>query len=156
MRKLSIIEADLSNKKHADAILKVTNMYARDPMGLGTPLPEAVKKNLITRMKEFPGTLCFIAFFDEEPAGVANCFYGFSTFNASKLINIHDLAVMPGHRGKGIGEALLAAVEEKGKEEGCCKITLEVREDNRAKALYERFGFSYGEPAMFFMSKSLL
>ncbi|MFO8066626.1 MAG: hypothetical protein R6U11_03490 [Bacteroidales bacterium] len=39
--------------------------------------------------------------------------------------------------------------------ENCCKVTLEVREDNRARNLYERSGFSYGEPRMFFMEKEV-
>jgi GNAT superfamily N-acetyltransferase len=155
MKKLEITEADLSNPVHADAILAVTDAYASDPMGKGNPLPDDVKMSLIQKMKEFPGTLCFIAFFDGEPAGIANCFFGFSTFNASKTINIHDLAVMPGYRGRGIGQALLASVEKKAAEEKCCKITLEVRQDNRAKKLYERSGFSYGDPTMYFMTKEL-
>jgi ribosomal protein S18 acetylase RimI-like enzyme len=79
----------------------------------------------------------------------------FSTFKAQKVINIHDLAVNPQFRGNGIGEALLAEVERKAKKENCCKVTLEVREDNRARNLYERAGFSYGEPRMFFMEKEI-
>jgi len=65
------------------------------------------------------------------------------------------LVVKPEFREKGIGEALMNAVEEKAKEENCKKITLEVREDNRARSLYERFGFEYGEPKMFFMEKKI-
>ena len=68
---------------------------------------------------------------------------------------MHDLAVSPEFRGKGIGRGLLGAVEKKAKAENCCKITLEVREDNRAKRLYERQGFSNGDPRMFFMEKYL-
>jgi ribosomal protein S18 acetylase RimI-like enzyme len=67
---------------------------------------------------------------------------GFSTFAARLLINIHDLAVIPEYRGRGIGRLLLEAVEAKGHELGCCKLTLEVREDNqRAQRLYDKFGF---------------
>lgn len=155
MKSLEIIEADLKNPEHGESILKVTNEYARDPMGLNEPLPDQVSETLIKKMRNFPCSLSFIAFFEGEPAGVANCFYGFSTFNAAKLINIHDLAVSPSYRSKGIGEALIAAVEKKAKEENCCKITLEVREDNRARSLYERLGFEYGEPRMFFMNKKV-
>lgn len=155
MKNLEIVEANLSDPSHTRAILKVTQAYARDPMGLNQPLPEEVSEKLIEKMKEFPCTLSIIAYFDGEPAGVANCFYGFSTFNAARLINIHDLAVNPSYRGRGIGEALLAAVEKKARETDCCKVTLEVREDNRARKLYERFGFEYGEPRMFFMTKNV-
>lgn len=155
MKELVIVEADLSNKEHADALLFVTNEYAKDPMGLGKPLPENIRKNLINEIKKFPVWLSFLAFYDDQPAGIANCVYSFSTFNAAKVINVHDLAVLPTFRSKGIGEALLAAVEKKAEEKNCCKVTLEVREDNRARNLYERMGFEYGDPAMFFMSKYL-
>lgn len=155
MKELEIVVADFSNKKHCQAILDVTNRYAEDPMGLGNSLPDKTRSNLIEELSQFPTTLCLIAFFDGKVAGVANCFFGFSTFKAAKVLNIHDLAVMPGVRGKGIGEALLTAAEKKAKEMNCCKVTLEVREDNRARGLYERHGFSYGEPTMYFMSKEL-
>lgn len=155
MKALEILEADFSNKKHCQAILDVTNRYAEDPMGLGDSLSNKTRSNLIEKMSNFPTTLCFIAFIDGEVAGAANCFFGFSTFKAAKVLNIHDLAVMPNFRGRGIGEALLSTAEKKAKETECCKITLEVREDNRARNLYERYGFSYGEPTMFFMSKEL-
>lgn len=155
MKELEIIEVDFSNRKHAEAVLFITNEYAKDPMGLGDPLPKEIYENLIDKIKEFPVWFSLLALYDDEPAGIANCVYSFSTFNAAKVINIHDLAVLKEFRGKGIGEALLGAVEKKAKETNCCKVTLEVREDNRAKNLYERVGFEYGDPKMFFMSKYL-
>lgn len=155
MPRISVIEADLTNKDHADALLKILNMYAKDPMGMNMPLRKEVKESLIGEMANFPGTVCFLAFDDNEAAGIATCFYGFSTFEAQKILNIHDLAVNPEFRGRGIGRALIKAVEKKAREAGCCKLTLEVREDNRARNLYERSGFEYGEPAMYFMTKEL-
>lgn len=155
MKELEIIEADFSIKKHADAVLFVTDQYARDPMGLAGALPDNIRDKLIDELEKFPGAFSYIAFFDGEPAGIANCVYSFSTFNAAKVINIHDLAVIKSFRSKGIGEALISAVEKKAAETNCCKVTLEVREDNRARNLYERMGFSYGEPLMYFMSKYL-
>lgn len=155
MKKLEIIEADFSNKEHTDAILNITNQYAQDPMGLGGALPDETRSKLIRELKKFPTTLCLIAYFDGKPAGVANCFYGFSTFKAAKVLNIHDLAVSPVFRSNGIGETLLSAAEKIAKETGCCKVTLEVREDNRARGLYERYGFSYGDPTMYFMAKEI-
>lgn len=155
MTRISVTEADLTNKKHTDAILKILNTYAKDPMGMNMPLREEVKDVLIREMTLFPATVCFLAYEDNKEAGLANCFYGFSTFEAKKVLNIHDLAVNPDFRGKGIGKALIQAVENKARKSDCCKITLEVREDNRARNLYERSGFEYGEPAMYFMTKEL-
>ncbi|MCC5913568.1 MAG: GNAT family N-acetyltransferase [Balneolaceae bacterium] len=155
MKKLEIVAADLNNPNHAEAILEATDQYARDPMGQKKPLSSDIKSVLIERLKEFPCYIGFIAFFEGKPAGVANCVYSFSTFHASKVINIHDLAVNPTFRGKGIGGALMSAVERRAREEKCHKVTLEVREDNRARSLYERYGFSNGNPRMFFMEKLL-
>lgn len=155
MEQIAVIEADLGKENHKNAILHILNSYANDPMGMNAPLHPEVKHNLITEMNSFPGTLCLLAFEGEKPAGLANCFYGFSTFNAKKVLNIHDLAVAPGFRGRGIGNELLKAVEKKARETDCCKVTLEVREDNRARKLYERSGFTYGNPAMYFMTKDL-
>ncbi len=68
----------------------------------------------------------FLAYDGEAAVGVAVCFLGFSTFAAKPLVNLHDVAVVPTHRGRGVGWALLAAVEAKARELGCCKLTLEV------------------------------
>lgn len=155
MNKLEIVEVDLSNNDHKESILKITNRYAKDPMGDGKPLANAVKTNLIDELKAFDSYLGLLAFVNGEGAGLANCFYGFSTFKAARLINIHDLAVLPKFRSMGIGKALLGSVVKKAEEENCCKVTLEVREDNRARNLYEREGFSYGNPTMYFMTKEI-
>lgn len=155
MNTLEIVDVDLSDQNHAKAVLHITDHYAQDPMGIGKQLPDKTKDVLIEHLQKFQHYIGFLAFVDSEPAGLANCFYGFSTFKAQKIINIHDLAVLSKFRSKGIGEALLAAVERKAADENCSKITLEVRKDNRAKKLYERFGFSNGEPMMLFMEKEL-
>lgn len=156
MKKLEIVRADLSNNEHRQAVLNLTDMYARDPMGMNRSLSDDTKARLIDELQKFPCNIHLLAYVDGEPAGIANCVFSFSTFYAKKVLNVHDLAVNPAFRGNGLGEALLAAVDKEARKEDCCKVTLEVREDNRAKNLYERYGFSNGEPRMFFMEKMLL
>jgi GNAT superfamily N-acetyltransferase len=79
----------------------------------------------------------------DTAVGIATCFVGFSTFAARPLINIHDLAVLPTHRGKGIARRLLEAVEQKARALGCTRITLEVLENNRrARHVYAASGFA--------------
>lgn len=140
---VEIVEADLDRLDHQEAVLAMTDAYSLDPMGSGEPLPAAIREGLIDGLRKHPTTVILLAFVDGEPAGIATCFVGFSTFAAKPLLNIHDLAVSPEHRGHKVGVELLAAVERKARELDCCKLTLEVGDDNtRAKALYERAGFS--------------
>ena len=92
----------------------------------------------------------------EEFVGLALCIPSFSSFRARPVLNIHDIAVAPGHRGKGIGQALLKAVEKEARRRGCCKVTLEVREDNEiAKAAYRRAGFKPTMPETLFWGQEL-
>ena len=142
MPAITITEADLDHSAHQEAIVAMLNAYARDPMGMGRDLPEAVRHRLLSALQQHPTTLVFLAFQASEPIGIAVCFLGFSTFAARPLINIHDLAVLPAYRGRGVGRQLLEQVERKGRQLGCCKLTLEVREDNHpAQHLYSRVGF---------------
>ena len=139
---IAIVEADLSRKDHQRDVVAMIDAYARDPMGNDGPLPDDVYDRLIDGLRGHPTTLIYLAYAGDEAVGIATCFVGFSTFYARPLVNIHDLGVVPSFRGRGIGRALLAAVEAKARELGCCKVTLEVLSDNvRARAIYERAGF---------------
>ena len=149
MPDIAIVEADLGDPQHQDAIVQLIDTYARDPMGGGKALPEAVRAALIPGLQRHPTTLVFLAWHSATPVGIAVCFVGFSTFLARPLINIHDLAVIPAYRRHGVGRLLLERVAAKGKAIDCCKLTLEVRADNQpAQRLYEAMGFdnaaSYG------------
>jgi GNAT superfamily N-acetyltransferase len=142
MRKITIVEADLDRPEHQRAVLELTDAYARDSMGNGRPLSDEVRRALIPGLQKHPTTVIFLAYLGSHPIGIANCFIGFSTFAARPLINVSDLAVLSGHREKGIGRLLLEAVERKALELGCCKLTIEVQENNhRARHVYESVGF---------------
>src|SRR4029453_18000965 len=139
---IRIVEADLSLSQHKEAVLAMVDAYSRDPMGNAKPLDSDVRARLIRGLQENPTTLIFLAFNEDDPVGAAVCFTGFSTFAAKPLINIHDFVVLPATRGKGVGRRLLEAVEAKARELGCCKLTLEVMDNNdRALRAYEAAGF---------------
>jgi ribosomal protein S18 acetylase RimI-like enzyme len=134
--------ADLGDDADAAAIVLVLDSYATDPRGGGVPLPQAVQARLVAGLRQMPGARVWLAFEGNEAVGVCVGFLGYSTFQALPLLNIHDLAVLPGQRGRGTGRALLAAAETQARAEGCCKLTLEVQDDNApARRLYESFGF---------------
>ena len=160
MSQIRIVDADYDEPTHCAGIVDIIDSYATDPVGGGEPLAPAVRKALVPALRDHPTSRVLLAFDDDAVVGAAICFLGLSTFRAQPLLNIHDLAVLPAWRGKGVGRALLVGAEERARSEGCCKLTLEVQEDNaRARGLYERFGFSdfvIGGPAPTrFLSKTL-
>lgn len=60
----------------------------------------------------------------------------------SREIDIHNLAVAPAYRGRGIARALLQAVIADAEAEKASRITLEVRKSNEAaQRLYHSAGF---------------
>ncbi len=154
-QKVEVIKADLNNSKHARDIVRIIDLFARDPMGQDEPLESEVRADMIDEMKKIPTTMTYIAYAHEKALGIVTCFMGFSTFTASKTFKIHDVAVHPDARGMGVGTKLLEYVKAEADEMGCSKITLEVREDNPAKRLYEREGFEFGDPRWYFMSAEL-
>ena len=146
---VTIREADLLDGRDAAAVVDVLDSYASDPRGGSEPLSGEVRARLVPSLRAHPTTLVLLAFEGDLAVGLAIGFWGLSSFKARPLLNIHDLAVRPGHRGRGVGRALLAAAEQRARGRGCCKLTLEVQEDNTpARALYERVGFQdvrYGD-----------
>src|SRR5262245_36641587 len=157
---VEIVEADLTLAEHQRAVCEMIDAYARDPMGGGQPLAADVCERLIPELREHPTTVILLAFDGTRPVGIAACFRGFSTFAARPLLNLHDLAVIPEYRRRGVGRQLLEAVEEKARALGCSKVTLEVLEANPARVLYEAMGYASPEyykgsgPALF-LTKSV-
>jgi pimeloyl-ACP methyl ester carboxylesterase/ribosomal protein S18 acetylase RimI-like enzyme len=146
---VTVRRADLDDAGDAAAIVQLLNAYASDPRGGGEPLSATVQQRLVAGLRAHPTARVWLAFDGAAAVGVCVGFIGYSTFRAQPLLNIHDLAVLPGRRGRGTGRALLGAAEAHARECGCCKLTLEVQDDNTpARQLYERFGFQdvrYGD-----------
>lgn len=141
---VEVFEAKLDQDEDARSVVELTDAYARDPIGGGRPLPASVRSSLIAGLRTHPTTIVLLASVGGHAVGLATCFWGFSTFASRPILNIHDLAVRPEHRGRGIGRALLREVERRARERGCVKVTLEVRERNApARSLYEAEGYSW-------------
>ena len=138
---------DYSDDRDGAELIALLDTYARDPMGGGDPLSQEVKANLLEGLQNQPHGFSVIASVDGAPAALANCFWGFSTFAAKPLVNIHDLIVDPAFRGKGAAKAMFAEIERIAASKGACKVTLEVLTGNTpAKALYASLG--YGDYAL--------
>lgn len=156
-----VLQASYSNSVHAEAIGLLLNHYAQDPMGGGHALSADLLQQLPAELAKRPHAFSVLAFVGGEPAGLVNCFEGFSTFACRPLVNVHDVVVKEPFRGLGLSRKMLQKVEEIARQRGCCKITLEVLEGNPvAQASYRKFGFddSIFDPAhgrMLFWSKAL-
>lgn len=157
---ITVEEADFDRPEHQRAICEMLDSYSRDPMGNSRPLDPDVRERLIPALRDHPTAVVLLAYDGDRPVGIATCFQGLSTFAAQRLLNLHDLAVIPEYRGCGVGRRLLAAVEEKARSLGCCKVTLEVLENNPARQIYEAAGYGaldYGNGAgrSLFLAKPL-
>ena len=138
-----IVATDLTDPDHAAAFVALLDAYARDPMGGGKGLSDEVRAALPQRLAGRAGFVSFLAFVGDDAVGLINGFEGFSTFAARPLLNVHDIAVLPAHRRRGIARALLAAAEDAARQRGCCKLTLEVLSSNHAAmAAYAQQGFA--------------
>jgi len=88
-----VLQASYTNAVHADAIGLLLNSYAEDPMGGGHSLPADLLQQLPAELAKRPHAFSVLAFVGGEPAGLVNCFEGFSTFACRPLVNVHDVMV---------------------------------------------------------------
>lgn len=139
----SIIRADYHNAVHCKAIVGLMDCYAKDPMGGGQALSDAVRDRLCSELAKIPGAITLLAMEGDRGVALLTAFTGFSTFQCKPLFNIHDVIVLPGLRGRGLAQRLLASLEERAVATGYCKLTLEVLSENHiAQQAYRRFGFT--------------
>jgi GNAT superfamily N-acetyltransferase len=137
-----IVEADLARPEHAQALVRLLNEYALHAMGKGSELSDNVKANLAAELQARRAHV-ILAYVDGMPAGLMVCMEGFSTFACRPLLNIHDVVVTDKHRGKGLAKLMFERAESIARKLGCCKMTLEVLEGNRAaQAVYKSLGFA--------------
>lgn len=137
-----IVRADYINPAHAHAIVALLDEYASGASGGGEPLSMQVKDDLIPVLQRSGCALTLLAFAGDSPVGLLNAFETVSTFRAKPLLNIHDLVVTASWRRRGVAKALMTELENIARERGCCKLTLEVLENNlNAQALYRELGF---------------
>ena len=140
---VDILGADYTDPTQRSAIPCLLNAYSRGLLGFRKEIDGHVLKALVPGLERMQNAVVLLARIDRAYVGMAICFLGFSTFHAKPLINIHDFMVLKEFRGQGVGRALLKEIESIARDRDCCKITLEVQENNTsARRLYRRNGFT--------------
>lgn len=138
----SVRLADYGRASDAAALVMLLDAYARDPAGGGEGLSSYAQEHLVRELAARPHAFSILAFDGEQPVGLVNCIEGFSTFKCKPLVNVHDVAVLVSHRGRGIAEQMLGLAETIARERGAVKMTLEVLSGNApAVRLYRRIGY---------------
>lgn len=138
----SVRLADYTSATDAAAVVTLLDAYASDPAGGGEPLSDYAKTHLVRELAARPQAYTVLAFDGDLPVGLVNCIEGFSTFACKPLVNVHDVAVLASHRGRGVAAQMLALAEQMAQARGAVKMTLEVLSGNQpAVALYRRIGY---------------
>ena len=136
---------DYHNELHRRNLVQLMDEYTKFELGE----KRRDVSTLPDQLAEFPTAFSVLAFDEsdaEQAIGLINCLFGFSTFAGKRLVNIHDVIVTESHRGRGVVADMLAEVERIALEADCCRLTLEVYEDNQpARKAYAKFGFA-GDP----------
>ncbi|MDE6798612.1 MAG: GNAT family N-acetyltransferase [Ruminococcus sp.] len=88
------------------------------------------------------GTLMsFIAYADNNPVGVMNAFYKYTTFSGRKIFYIEDLYIRENTRGYGIGGKFIEKAKETAVSNDCVQIELKCATWNKKSAgFYESHG----------------
>ena len=105
---------------------------------------EGIRRDIARHLSEQPaGTHVFVAENDDgERVGFLHLHTNIDFFSGAPNCHISDLAVAPGHDGKGVGSALLAYAERWARDHHCRHVTLAVFPGNaRARTLYARHGY---------------
>ena len=88
MSGLQIRRVDYLNAQDAEALVFLLDAYAQDPMGGGEALKPDNAARLCKDLSSIAGAASFVAWLDDQPIGLINCFEGYSTFKAKPLLNV--------------------------------------------------------------------
>jgi ribosomal protein S18 acetylase RimI-like enzyme len=142
---VKITEADLRNPDHRAAIVRLNRDFA---VISDVSLPDDHAEGLDSLLATHPTVFAYLAWDDaDEAIGYALCQFAISSFLPGMIVNLHDIYIAEQGRSRGLGRAMIARLEERAREQGCGKITLEVTNTNvKAQKLYRELGFSDGHP----------
>lgn len=105
-----------------------------------TSLPAMHANHLWARIRDSSDPIeCRLAENDGEVIGLVHFLPHSDTWRKSQVCYLQDLFVDAGHRGSGVGEDLIRAVQERGREVNWSNIYWLTAEDNEsARGLYDK------------------
>ncbi|MBS0654146.1 MAG: GNAT family N-acetyltransferase [Verrucomicrobia bacterium] len=108
-----------------DLLCKIKAFHGRDPSTIKI-------ENLRTHLfGEKPRASVILAEIEKKIAGFAIYYIGFSGFEAQPELCLEDLYIEEAHRRKGIGSRLFEKIEERARDNQCCRIAFIVAKDNK-------------------------
>lgn len=104
-------------------------------------VPDAVTARTWERLiRKQDGLLCRVAEISGDVCGFSLSVLHAGTWTAAPVCYLEDLFVAPGHRGRGIGEALIRDLVEMGKAAGWSRLYWHTQAGNAAaRRVYDRF-----------------
>ncbi len=113
----------------------------------------AAKRYLKQRIMQ-NDSIIYIAFENDDAVGFTQLYPMFSSVSMQSMYILNDLFVIPSHRNKGIGEALLDRAKHLCRSENNKGLGLQTAFDNPAQNLYSRLGFVKETDLFFFWTNS--
>jgi GNAT superfamily N-acetyltransferase len=109
---------------------------------LGYPTSAEAVAARLRRLEESPADRIFVAELDGEVVGAATVHFSLTLEYDEPAAKLSAIVVDESRRRRGIGEALVAAVEEEATRQGCCLVFLTTAERRAdAHAFYRRLGY---------------
>lgn len=132
---VDIKSTSLSETNTAYSLVKELMEY-HDALDIFTMTPQRFRELI-----ETGALMSFIAYIDNEPVGVMNAFYKYTTFTGRKIFYIEDLYARKEYRGYGIGGKFLEKAKEIAVSEDCEQIELKCAVWNKnSVGFYESHG----------------
>jgi GNAT superfamily N-acetyltransferase len=147
----------LAEVADAEAVGRLLDDVHRE-FGEPTPGPQALAARVWTLIAD--GEIS-VLLGGTGPHGLAVLRFRPSLWRAALECYVEELYVVPTHRGRGLGRAMIEAALQLAREEGAAEMHLATGEtDVAARALYESLGFSNREeapdgPVNYFYARSL-
>ena len=88
---INFVTADFTQPEHAQALIFLMDAYAQDPMGGNAAIEPTILAQLPAILASRDDAFTVLAYADDTPIGLANCFVGFSTFAAKELVNVYRI-----------------------------------------------------------------